>query len=221
MQSPREDSSGHPLWGQLRGGGRGSWQSLRLPGQPLTSESSSRPGSPEVLVRGLQQPQTTAPSPKCPATSELAILGTSWLQSLCRWEAERYWETPILHPSFLLCQRLWTHSPDEGEAKLKSHHCSSSPPRHLLRQGNSLYRSCSHPDCRRNSPFRLGTLHSPNLAKTAGPGQCPKKPWGRASPSTTGLSHTASRYDETSPPRITHCRSLRHPAPLCLVARRG
>lgn len=62
MQFPREDSSGHPLWGQLRGGGHGSWQSLRLPGQPLTSESSSRPGSPQVLVRGLQQPQTTAPS---------------------------------------------------------------------------------------------------------------------------------------------------------------
>lgn len=128
VQFPREDSSGHPLWGQLCGGGHGSWQSLRLPGQPLTSESSSRPGSPQVLVRGLQQPQTTAPSPKCPATSELAILGTSWLQSLCRWEAERHWETPVLHPCFLLCQRLWTCFPNGGEAKLKSHHCSPSHP---------------------------------------------------------------------------------------------
>lgn len=58
-------------------------------------------------------------SPKCPATSELAILGTSWLQSLCRWEAERHWETPILHPSrsTASCVRGSGPVPQMGEGK--------------------------------------------------------------------------------------------------------
>lgn len=114
-QFPHEDSSGHPPWEQLHGGGR----------KVLTVSEAPR-AAPHLgkQFKARQPPRdgegfATAPSPECPATHELAIRGTSWLQGLCRWEAERPLGDTDLAPIFPLVSEALDPFPKWRGGKIK------------------------------------------------------------------------------------------------------
>lgn len=181
------------------------WQLLRVPGQPFTLESSSKKGAGEGF----------APSPECPSE-----LGTSWMQSLCGWEAERQWRHTSCTPSS--CQRLWT--PNGRQGKLKSHHCFPPCP-HPLSGKKQLVLLLLPTQTGQEQPLGDGQEpilpcpQLPHLGTAAGLCQCPQQPWGRASPPKAGQCHTATRNDES--PGITHCCSSRHCSSLLAGMRGG
>lgn len=162
-----------------------SWQLLRVPGQPFTLESRSRKG----VFPSPSAGEGFAPNPEC-----LNELGTSWMQSLCGWEAHILYHILMSDPKWKV-------------GKIKKPPWFPTMPLPLIREKTACTDPAPNPNSAETATFDwqpvLPHPQLPHLGKAAGPCQCPQELWGRAIPPKAGQCHTATRNDETS--GITHC----------------